>query len=82
MLGPDLTSQLAWVLPRFCTEEVASVGDLETMYYQVQVPEGQRSVLRFLQWEDGNLGGDVLDHEMCLHDFNCTFCSGCCNYVL
>ena len=58
------------------------MGDIKAMYYQVQVPEGQRSVLMFLYWEDGNRGGDVLDHEMRVHDFDGTSCSGCCNYAL
>ena len=58
------------------------MGDIKAMYYQVQVPEGQRSVLMFLYWKDGNLGGDDLDHEMCVHDFDGTSCSGCCNYAL
>ena len=62
---PDLTNQLAGVLIRFRTEEVAFMGDIEAMYYQVQVPKEQRSVLRFFWWEDSNLGGDLLDYEMC-----------------
>ena len=62
---PDLTNQLAGVLIRFRTEEVAFMGDIEAMYYQVQVPKEQRSVLRFFWWEDSNLCGDLLDYEMC-----------------
>ena len=42
--GPDLTNQLAGVLIRFCTGEVAFMGYIEAMYYQGQVPEEQRSV--------------------------------------
>ena len=37
--GPDLTNELAGVLIRFCTREVAFMGDIEAMYHQVQVPE-------------------------------------------
>ena len=65
--GPDLINQFAGALIRFHTHEAAFIGDIEAMYYQVQVPEEQRSVLRFLWWEDGNLGGDLPDHEMCVH---------------
>ena len=46
--GPNLTKQLAGVLKRFCTLEVAFMGDIAAMYYQVQVPTEQRSVLRLL----------------------------------
>ena len=80
--GPDLTNQLAGVLIRFHTEEVAFMGDIEAMYYQVQVPEEQRSVLRFLWWEDSNLRGDLLDHEMCVYIFGGTSSPGCCDYAL
>ena len=46
--GPDLTNQFAGVLIKCCTEEEAFMSDIEAMYYQVQVPKKQRSVLRFL----------------------------------
>ena len=58
------------------------MGDIEAMYYQVQVPKEQRSILRFLWWEDSNLGGDFLDHEMCVHVFGGISSPGCCNYAL
>ena len=41
-----------------------------------------RSVSRFLWWEDCNLGGNLLDHEMCVHVFGGTSSPGCCNYAL
>ena len=40
--GPDLSTQLAGVLIRFHTEELAFMGDAEAMYYQVQVPKEQK----------------------------------------
>ena len=58
------------------------MGDIEAIYYQVRVSEEQRSVLRFLWWEDSNLGGDLLDHWMCVHVFGGTSSPGCCNYAL
>ena len=58
------------------------MGDIEAIYYQVRVSEEQRSVLRFLWWEDSNLGGDLLDHWMCVHVFSGSFSPGCCNCAL
>ena len=46
--GPDLTNQFAGVLIKCRTKEVAFMSEIEAMYYQVQVPKEQRSVLRFL----------------------------------
>ena len=80
--GLDLNNQLAEVQTRFHTEEVAFMGDIEAMYYQVQVPKEQRSVLRFLWLEDSDLGGDLLDHEMWVHVFGGTSSPECCNYAL
>ena len=56
------------------------MGDTEAMYYQVQVFEEERGVLKFLWWEDGNLG-DLLDHEMCAYIFGGTSSPGSCNYA-
>ena len=46
--GPDTTNLLLGVLLRFCQYAVPFMGDLEQMYYQIYVPENQRSLLRFL----------------------------------
>ena len=80
--GLQLNNQLAEILIRLHTEEVAFMGDIEAMYYQVQVPKEQRSVLRFLWLKDSDLGGDLLDHEMWVHVFGGTSSPGCCNYAL
>ena len=80
--GLQLNNQLAEILIRLHTEEVAFMGDIEAMYYQVKVPKEQRSVLRFLWLKDSDLGGDLLDHEMWVHVFGGTSSPGCCNYAL
>ena len=36
------------VLHRFKLEPVAFMADIQAMYYQVKVPESQRSYLRYL----------------------------------
>ena len=58
------------------------MGDIEAMHYQVWIPKEQSIVLRFLWWEDSKLGGDLPDHEMCVHVFGGTSSPGCCNYAL
>ena len=52
--GPDLTNNLTGVLHRFRSEPVAIMCDIESMFYQVKVPEECRDLLRFLWWEDGD----------------------------
>ena len=56
--GPDLTNQLDGVLIRFRVGPVAFVANIQAMFYQVKVPEKQRSFLRFLRWNEGNLGSE------------------------
>ena len=52
--GPDLTNQLTGILMRFRTKEVAFMGDIEAMFYQVKVPDSQRSFLRYLWWNNND----------------------------
>ena len=47
---PDRTNQPAEVLLRFRSEKVAFMGDLETMFYQLQVLDNQRNFLRYFWW--------------------------------
>ena len=46
--GPDLTNQIVSVLVRFCEEKVVVMADVESTYYQIQVPENQQTYLKFL----------------------------------
>ena len=46
--GPDLLTSQVGVLLRFRQYPVPVAGDIEKMYHQVQVPEKDRSALRFL----------------------------------
>ena len=58
--GPDLTNQLVGVLNRFWLEPVAFVADIQAMFYQVKVPESQRSYLRYLWWNEGDINSEML----------------------
>ena len=55
---PNHTSLLIGVLSRFRKEPVAFIADIETVFYQVRVPESKMSYLRLLWWQDGNADND------------------------
>ena len=80
--GPDLTNQLVGVLTRFREEHIAYMADIEAMFHQVRVPENQRSLLRFLWWEQGDPRMEVEEFEMCVHLFGDKSSPSCSNYAL
>ena len=80
--GPDLTNHLVGVLIRFCQEQVAVIGDIESMFYQVWVSEEHRSLLRFLWSKDGDLKNLPTDHEIGRHVFGDVSSPCCSNYAL
>ena len=43
-----MTNQTVGVLTRFRQEPAAFMPDVESMYYQVMVPDNQQSFLKFL----------------------------------
>lgn len=72
--GPDSINQLAEVLIRFCTEElimfcseeVVFMGDIGTMYYQLQIPFKDTVFLNgifFLRTSWLSVGKKVLSFE-------------------
>ena len=80
--GPDLVSEIVGVLTRFHEEPVVIIGDIESMFHQVMVPREDRSLLRFLWWEDNDINGSAKDFEMCVYVFGGTSSPICFNYVL
>ena len=82
MSGPDLTNQITGVLIRFRQEPIAIMADIESMFYQVRVPEKHQNVLRFLWWENNNLDCEPSDHQMCVHVFGGTSSPSCSNFAL
>ena len=80
--GPDLTNSLIGVLVRFRQEPVAFMGDIESMFYQVQIPEDQRDFVRFLWWPDGDLSQDLVEYEMNVHIFGAVSSPSCSNFGL
>ena len=51
------------------------MGDIESMFYQVRVAEEHCSFLRFLWWENYDLGKPPVDFEMLVHIFGDIFSS-------
>ena len=80
--GPGLTNQIVGVLIRFKEEQVAFMGDIEAMFYQVQIPICQQNMLQFLWWESSNFSNQPTDHQICVHVFGGASSPRCCNCAL
>ena len=80
--GTDLANQIVGVLLRFRKEHVAFMADIKSMFYQVLVPPHQRSLLRYLWWQESNLSKKVVDYQMCVHIFGGTSSPSCSNFAL
>lgn len=80
--GPDLTSSLLGVLTRFRVGQIAYMADVESMFYQVKVPEDQHDCLRFLWWRNGNLKQEVDEYCMSVHIFGAASSPSVANYAL
>ncbi|XP_074649052.1 uncharacterized protein LOC141904366 [Tubulanus polymorphus] len=80
--GPDLTNSLIGVLSRFRQEHVAFIGDIESMFHQVNVEERDRNALRFLWWPDHDIEQPPIDHRMKVHIFGAASSPSVCNYAL
>jgi hypothetical protein len=80
--GPDLINNLVGVLARFRKEDIAFTCDIEGMFLQVGVPPCHRNYLRFLWWEDVDLGKPLLEYRMTVHLFGATSSPGCANFAL
>ncbi|XP_072021571.1 uncharacterized protein [Amphiura filiformis] len=80
--GPDLTSSLVGVMLRFRQECIAVTADIESMFHQVQVPESDRNLLRFLWWPEGEVDKPLQTYRMKVHLFGATSSPSCANYAL
>ena len=82
MSGPDLANRIVGVITRFREEPVAVIGDIESMFHQVLVPEKDRSLSRFLWWKNHDTSSKIFDFEINVHLFEGTSSPSCCNYAL
>lgn len=67
---------------RFRQEPVALMADIESMFYQVRVPDEDADLLRFLWWPGGDLNEEVAEYRMCVHLFGATLSPSCASYAL
>ena len=82
LTGPDLANHFVSILIRFCEERVAVMDDVESMYYQVQIPENQQTYLKFLWWENYDEECRPQEFAMCAHVYDRTSPGGGSNYAL
>ncbi|XP_077381791.1 uncharacterized protein LOC144021408 isoform X2 [Festucalex cinctus] len=80
--GPDLTNTLIGVLLRFGEEPIAMTADIESMFYQVKVPEHDADLLRFLWWPDGKFNEPLKEFRMTVHLFGATSSPSIASYAL
>ena len=78
---PHLTNQIIVVLTCFRQEPVALMADVESMYYQVIVPDNQQVFLKFSWWNNGNLLEQPQGFIICVHVFGGTS-SVICSFML
>ena len=80
--GPDLINHLVGVLLRFRSEPIAVMGDIDSMYYQVRIPEEQHDLMRFVWWPNGDLTKELQDFKMCVHMFGGICCPSAANFAI
>ena len=80
--GPDFSNSLLGILLNFRKGKIPVMADIESMYYQVLVPEEHRKFLRFFWWEDGDLNREPIEHEMCVHPFGAISSKSCVTFAL
>ena len=82
MQGPNLTNSLIGVLTWFRKDRVVLVGDIESMFHQVQVDPKDTSALRFLWWSEGNMDEEPTEYNMNMHVFGATSSPTCASFCL
>ncbi len=82
MQGPDLTNTLVGVLNRFRQEPVAIMADIESMFYQVRVPDADADLLRFLWCPEGDPSKPTAEYRMTVHLFGATSSPSCVCFAL
>ena len=80
LAGPDLLHGLIGTIFRFREEPIALIADIESMFLQVQVPERDKSCLRFLWRPTMNEPAQIYDYQR--HVFGAKSSPTCAKYAL
>ncbi|VDI74707.1 Hypothetical predicted protein [Mytilus galloprovincialis] len=80
--GPNLTNTLIGTLIRFRQDEIAIMGDIDSMFHQVRVPSNDANYLRFLWWQGGDVRKKSTEYQMNVHLFGATSSPSCVNFAL
>ena len=80
LAGPDLLLGLIGTIFRFLEGPIALTADIESMFLQVQVPEQDRSCLRFLWRPRTNEPVHIYEYQR--HVFGAQSSPICANYAL
>ena len=80
LAGPDLLHGLIGTIFRFREGPIALTADIESMFLQAQVPEQDRSCLRFLWRPRTNAPVQIYEHQR--HVFGAKSSPVCANYAL
>ena len=80
LAGPDLLHGLIGTIFRFHEGPIALTADIESMFLQVQVPEQDRSCLRFLWRPRTNEPVQIYEYQR--HVFGAKSSPTCANYAL
>ena len=80
LTGPDLLHGLIVTIFRFRERPIALTADIESMFLQVQVPEQDRSCLRFLWRPRTNEAVQIYEYQR--HVFGAKSSPTCANYAL
>ena len=67
--GPDLTNSLVGVLLNFRKHKYAAIADVEQMFFNFEVAEEHRDLLRFLWFKDNDTTKPLVEYRMCVHVF-------------
>ena len=78
--GPDLMNSLIGVLLRFRQDKIALACDIEQMFYNFDVAEEHRDLLRFLWWPNGDFTAQPVEYRLTVHLFGAASSPGCANY--
>jgi hypothetical protein len=80
--GPDLLNSLIGVLMRFREYKIAFCADIETMFYQIVVPDSQRDMLRFLWFSNNDVTQPIETYRMTRHPFGGIWSPSVANFTL